>query len=103
MPLRLKVKGATKEELARGVDAAVAFLKTEGVTPQQAYDGAWARHCNDIDGFPEDDPNFGPQKQQWARLWDKANRVAIKACCDGWDEVPLYGELDIYPHNPPLH
>lgn len=103
MPMKLKVKGASKAELARGVAAAEAFLKTEGVTPQQAYDGAWARECNDIDGFPEDDPNFGPQEQHWARLWTKANTVAIKACCDGWDEVPLYGELEMHPDEPPVN
>ena len=103
MPLRLKVKGATKEELARGAAAAVAFLQLHGVTPEQAVHGAYMRYDNDIAGFSEEDPDFGEREQQWARLLDEAYHVAMKACCRGWDEIPLFGNLDMYPDDPPLH
>jgi hypothetical protein len=103
MPLRLKVKGATKEELARGAAAAVAFLQMHGVTPEQAYDGHWEALHADIPGMPEGSIQFGECEQRWARLWLEAGGVAIRACCRGWDEIPLFGNLDMYPDDPPLH
>ena len=96
MPLRLKVKGATKEELARGVDAAVAFLKMHNVTPAQAYDGHWEALHADIPGMPEGSIQFGEREQRWARLWLEAGGVAIRACCRGWKEIPWHVDMEFY-------
>lgn len=95
MHLRLKVNSATKEELARGVDAAVAFLKMHNVTPAQADDGMWEAMHADIPGM-EDSSHFGEREQRWARLWLQPRSVALETCCRDWEKIPLYADMEFY-------
>lgn len=103
MPLRLKVKGASKEDLARGVAAAEAFLKMQNVTPAQAYVGHWEALHADIPGEPEGSSQFGEREQRWARLWLAASGVAVKACCRGWNEVPWDTQMEFYTNDRQLN
>ncbi|MDN6888272.1 hypothetical protein QMO14_32355 [Variovorax sp. CAN2819] len=92
MTIKLSVRGAAPEEIARGLRAAFLVLNAAGVTDMQA---ALAEH--QIEGWDvayDMDPSRKPSEEVFraAEAMEKARRAAIAACCQGWATPP--GEAD---------
>lgn len=85
MDVIMRARGASPEEMQRGVEAARAVLDRAGMTAEQAADGAFALEGWDEMGFPSDQE---PSEAEYAAadVWYEANNAALKACCDGWPE-----------------
>ena len=94
MKLRLRIEGASPEEMARGIAAAEAVFAKEGVSAEEAAYGTFALEGWDIKGFPEDDE---PSEAEdiGASVWLAADKAAIEACCAGWPEVPRTLSLEL--------
>ena len=78
--LTINIKGATEEELFRGLNAAHAVLDAGGASP---YEAAAARFK--LEGEQE---NLKYEENRLATLWENANVAAAEACCAGWRENP---------------
>lgn len=83
--LLLDVKGATDEELARGLAAAREIFDAAGATP---YEAAVARFKRDGEMDEMTD-----REARIADLWDIADEAAIRACCAGWDKIPKDAQI----------
>jgi len=83
--LLLDVKGATAEDLARGLAVAMEIFTAAGTTP---YEAAVARFKRDgeVDELTE-------REAQIADLWDIADDAAVRACCMGWAEIPSDAQI----------
>ena len=77
-------RGATTEEVVRGVRAAQRVFSHHGVTAAEC-NAAFERIAND--DFLEGDFYL-------ADIWDSANTAAIDACCEGWYGVPESAHLE---------
>jgi hypothetical protein len=87
MELRLKVEGASPEDLQRGIDAAWAVFTKHDMDPITAADGMFALEGWDDAGFPDDgDASMTEEEGHAADVWMEAGREAVKACCASWDE-----------------
>ena len=80
MPLGLRCEGATDDQVAYGIAAAMAVFEAAGVTPEEGADGISAREWWDINGFPEECSYYGEQEELWASVWDEAEAAALRAC-----------------------
>jgi hypothetical protein len=90
MELRLKVEGASPEELQRGVEAAWAVFKKHGMNPITAADGMFALEAWDDAGFqPEGNDAMTDEEGHAADVWMEATEAAVKACCATWTEPAL--------------
>ncbi|MBZ9740958.1 MULTISPECIES: hypothetical protein [unclassified Mesorhizobium] len=85
MDLLLLMKGATPEEISRGIAAAQAVLDRAGITSLQAAEGMFALEGWDINGFPEDNEP-SEMEHAAANLWMEASNAALDACCADWPE-----------------
>lgn len=90
MELRLAIKGAKPEEIARGIDAAQAVFDQEGIAADVAASGAFAVYIRDIKGFLGSGEPSESQRIA-ANVWKKAERAAYEACCAGCREQPAVG------------
>ncbi|RWQ79279.1 MAG: hypothetical protein EOS85_17275 [Mesorhizobium sp.] len=85
MELRLDVKGASPEEISRGIVAAQAVFERNGIQPDKAANGMFALEGWDIKGYPEgEEPS--EEEDKAASVWFEAERAACEACCAGWPE-----------------
>ena len=82
MQLRITVEGATKEEVRRGLNAALAVFDKANMHPLTAAEGRFALEGWDIQGFPED--GFSDEESAAASVWMEAEQAAIDACCANW-------------------
>jgi hypothetical protein len=96
MVMRLHVEGASDEERARGLAAAVVALASAGVTPWQAALGLHARVCWDIGGFNEANEPTDAELDA-AKAWDEAEYAALHACCEGWTVIPYGAHIEVTP------
>ncbi|RWP51366.1 hypothetical protein [Mesorhizobium sp.] len=81
----MNARGATPEEMKRGIEAAKAVLARAGMTGEEAASGAFAVEGWDDTGFPEDgEPTEAEYKA--ADVWHEANNAALAACCAGWPD-----------------
>jgi hypothetical protein len=98
-PIKISIPGATKEELQRGVAAALKVFRDTGVHPMTAAEGRFRREAWDIGGFQ--DENVTDQQLAAARIWDQADAAALEAACVGWNEArkPQSADLEIV-HDP---
>ena len=80
MPLGLRCEGATADQVAYGIAAAMDVFEAAGVTPEQGAEGIAAREWWDINGFPEECSYYGEQEERWASVWDEAEAAALRAC-----------------------
>jgi HEAT repeat protein len=83
--LLLDVKGATAEELDRGLAAAFAVFDRAGTTPCEAAVARFKR-----DGETED---LTDREAEIADLWEIADEAAIRAYCSGWAEIPSDAQI----------
>lgn len=81
--LRLDFRGATPEEIERGLAAARRVFELSGVTPHQAADAIRRVERWHVDGFSEPAPNDALAIHH---VWDDACLAAIKAIRPGWGE-----------------
>ncbi|MER9236907.1 hypothetical protein NKI56_33790 [Mesorhizobium sp. M0622] len=84
MNLLLRVKGASREEISRGVLAAEAVLERAGITAEEAAEGMFALEGWDISGFPEDGQaadrrrrQTRPLKSGWKPSWRGLRHAAL--------------------------
>ena len=82
------MRGATEEELKRGITAArEAFLST-GINPHEAAAAAFKRKADGEHRSLNDEeaPSDTLSVREFvaADAWDKADYEAIHACCAGW-------------------
>jgi hypothetical protein len=85
--LVLDVKGATADEIERGLAAAFAVFDRAGATPIEAAVARFKR-----DGETEE---LTEREAEIAGLWDIADEAAIRACCSGWPEVPSDAQIKL--------
>lgn len=92
--MELRVQGASRVQLDRGLVAARAVFARAGVTPLEAAQADWDREGWDLAGF---DPSREPPEavMSIADVWSEANQAAVAACCDGWAEVPRGAALEV--------
>ncbi|TPK42330.1 MULTISPECIES: hypothetical protein [unclassified Mesorhizobium] len=84
MDLVLSVPGASPEEISRGLAAAEEALERAGFTAEEAAYGAFVVEGWDINGPPEDGPDYSASRA--ASAWGRAHAAALEACCEGWPE-----------------
>jgi hypothetical protein len=96
MKLRLQIKGASPEDMQRGIEAAEKVFATAGISAEQGAGGMFALEGWDVASFrkdmqPTEDEDYA------ASVWMGANKAAISACCAGWpaDEVPPHLLLEL--------
>jgi hypothetical protein len=96
MKLRLAIKGASPEDIQRGIEAAEQVFASAGISAEQAADGMFALEGWDDASFP-DDGKPTEDDDNAAAVWMAANKAAISACCSGWpaDEVPPHLLLEL--------
>ena len=82
MQLRITVEGATKEEVRRGLNAALEVFDKAKMHPQIAAQGMFALEGWDIQGFPDD--GLSDEESAAADVWMEAEQAAIDACCADW-------------------
>lgn len=93
--LTIEVKGASTEDLARGLEAAAAVLTAGGVSPQQALMAHWLREGWKELGSPEA-PRPPAATLLAASLWVEAERAAAQACCrDRTTQAPTLAKLGV--------
>jgi hypothetical protein len=83
--LLLDVKGATADEIERGLAAAFAVFDRAGATPVEAALARFKR-----DGETEE---LTDREAEIADLWEIADEAAIRACCTGWAEIPSDAQI----------
>ncbi len=96
MTIILHVEGATEEELARGVAAAEAVFERAGIQPWRGALGVYEREMWDRTDFDEATTPTGMDREA-AEAMREARDAALKACCEGWSEIPVDARLDIIP------
>jgi hypothetical protein len=96
MKLRLAIKGASAEDMQRGIEAAEKVFATAGISAEQGAGGMFALEGWDVASFrkdmqPTEDEDYA------ASVWMEANKAAIAACCPSWpaDEVPRHLLLEL--------
>jgi hypothetical protein len=90
--LVLHVEGASEEELARGVAAALAVLYRDGevdLVAAMAANTARDFIMFDADWRPIND--ISEDEHRLAKLWEDALGAALDVCCAGWSEQPTRG------------
>jgi hypothetical protein len=94
MELTIAVAGASRAEVARGVEAARAVFAKAGVTPMRAATARYNIEGWDIRGFAGE---LSPADAALCGIWEDAEDAALQACREGWDETrksePGYLEL----------
>ncbi|MER9144263.1 hypothetical protein NKH92_16395 [Mesorhizobium sp. M0871] len=85
MELRLDIRGAKLEEIARGANAAQLVFDRQGIAAEVAASGMFALQVWDIKGFWQGKEPSESQKVA-ADVWLKAERAAYDACCTGSHE-----------------
>ncbi|MES0032509.1 hypothetical protein [Mesorhizobium sp. M0040] len=93
----MRVKGASGEEILRGLLAAEAVLERAGITAsRQAAEGMFALEGWDISGFP-DDGQPTEKEDKAAQIWMEAQLAALEACCAGWsaEKRPAAADLEL--------
>ncbi|TJV21109.1 MAG: hypothetical protein E5Y04_28830 [Mesorhizobium sp.] len=85
MDVIMRARGASPEEIQRGLEAAKTVLDRAGVTAEQAAGGAFAVEDWDEMGFPADQE---PSEMEYAAadVWYEANTAALQACCQDWPQ-----------------
>lgn len=85
MDVIMRARGASPEEMQRGIEAAKAVLDRAEMSAERAADGAFAVEGWDEMGFPADQE---PSEAECAAadVWYEANNAALQACCEGWPE-----------------
>ena len=84
MQLRITVDGATKEEVRRGLNAALDVFEKAKMDPLTAAEGMFALEGWDIQGFPDD--GLSAEDSKAADVWMDAEQAAIDACCADWPD-----------------
>jgi hypothetical protein len=94
MAIRIRVEGATPEEIERGLAAAQAVFDKDGVTDDEAATAAYI-----VEGWMEYPNTERPTGRDLDiyQLWSEADCAAAKACCSGWppDRVPSSADLEL--------
>jgi hypothetical protein len=85
--LRVHIDGASPEELARGVEAALQTFSNAGVTAFAA-----AAVVFKMEGEQED---LSEEDNKLVHLWNDASRAAAAACCDGWELPKEWATLEV--------
>ncbi|MBD0416125.1 hypothetical protein [Oryzicola mucosus] len=82
MKLLLDVKGATEEQLAAGMAAAVEVFKAADMHPLTAAEGFSALEAWDDAGFPEEGEEhaLSDEDSAAADVWLAATKAALLAC-----------------------
>lgn len=93
MKLRIHIEGATDEEVARGIAAALKHLEVRGFAPAEAAASCVKRDRWSDSGFRRDEPTDA--EMHAADAWDEADRIAAAACCEGWNAAPFCSDLEI--------
>lgn len=93
MELRVNIEGATAQEQARGIDAALAYLAAQGLSPQAALAAVHKRDRWSGCSFRHDEPTDAEMAA--ADAWDEADRLAARVCCERWPAAPLCADLQL--------
>lgn len=93
MELCVNIEGATAQEQARGIQAALAYLAAQGLTPAAALEAVRKRDRWSGSSFRHDEPTDAEMAA--ADAWDEADRVAARSCCAHWPAAPLCADLQL--------
>lgn len=86
MDIRIRIPGATPEEIERGLAAAKAVFAKAGITSERAADARFAVEGWDEASFPDDESYPDDDDFELIHVWDEADQAAAKAACYDWPE-----------------
>lgn len=97
MELRLRVQGASGDELARGIAAAEEVFARANISSERAAEGYFAMGAWLEFGDVPDDQISAVRDSMAAKVWDNAVIAARDACCAGWpsEKIPASVELGL--------
>lgn len=92
-PWQISIPGASSADLARAAAALDALFEPSGITPVEAAQALWRADGQEMPGA--EPAEWTERDTEAAELWGRVERMAISACCSGWNVIPDLVDCDV--------